>query len=108
MPVTIAKLTKKLMPASKVTVDYPQQNEKINSPRYTIRVGTQGGAKNAEVSINQGPWMACRQAVGFWWYDWSGYKEGEQEVTARAKTQDGKTLVSATREFFVVPQGKKK
>lgn len=52
-------------------LDYPQQGEKITAPHYTFRIGTVGDIARVEISLNDGPWQACRNAAGYWWYDWS-------------------------------------
>lgn len=106
MPSIMTKITKKLLAAPKVTVDYPEENEKVGSPQYTIRIGTHGGVKNVEVAIDQGNWVPCRQACGYWWYDWAGYKDGEHEIVARIETSEGKRIASESREFFVLPKAK--
>ena len=82
-------------------VDFPRQYEKIAHPQYTFRVGAAASAKRVEVSINQGPWKACRPASGYWWYDWTGYTAGEHEVVARAYAADGRGETSEPKEFFV-------
>ena len=102
MPEIMTSLTRKLLPAPKVTVDYPQQNEKIASAQYAVRVGAPEDVKSVEVAVDQGSWLPCRKAVGYWWYDWSGYGKGEHEIVARIETQEGKRISSEPREFFVV------
>lgn len=82
-------------------IDFPQQNEKITSREYGMRVTAADGAEQVDVSINQGPWQPCRLAVGHWWFDWSGFDAGEYEVIARARANGGRWLVSTPHEFFV-------
>lgn len=85
-----------------VSVDYPQQDEGITSREYTVRVGVTPAAEKVEVAIDRGPWLACRSAEGYWWYDWSGYAPGIHRVTARALTADGGTGLSVQRRFQVI------
>ena len=85
-----------------VTIDYPQQDEGIPSNTYTIRIGTVPAAEKVEVSIDRGPWLACRLAVGFWWYDWANFAPGVHRLTARALTPDGVTGTSKQRRFQVI------
>lgn len=92
---------KKLLPAPEVVVDYPKQDELVSSARYAIRISALKDAKSVEVAVDQGPWQPCRQAVGHWWYDWSGYENGEHEVVARSKTREGKCTLSDAHEFLV-------
>ncbi|MBI4376969.1 MAG: hypothetical protein HY549_11030 [Elusimicrobia bacterium] len=87
--------------ATQLSVDYPQQGERVISPQYTLRLSAPEGAKNVEVSIDQGDWRCCRQADGHWWYDWSGYDNGEHEIVARIETQEGGKISSEPHEFFV-------
>ena len=101
-----ATMTKKRLLTQKVTTDYPRQNDKISSVCYTIRLSAPQGVKKAEVSIDQGDWLPCREAIGHWWYDWSGYSDGEHEVVARITLQDGNVIRSEPCEFFVIPQPK--
>ena len=82
------------------TIDFPKQNEKIASRHYGMRV-TAPAADEADVSINQGPWQPCRESVGHWWFDWTGFDAGEHEVIVRARMKGGRWLVSTPHEFFV-------
>jgi hypothetical protein len=105
-----ARVTTKVTPTIKRTkteevavfIDYPQQDEGITSAQYTFRIGTAPQADKVEVSIDRGPWLACRQADGFWWYDWSNYTPGVHRLTARGVTTDGKTGMSLQRRFQVL------
>ncbi len=90
--------------APPLSIDYPQQDEVIVSPEYTIRLSAPEDARKVEVCVNHGRWQACRPAVGHWWYDWSGYGEGEHEVAARCATALGRKLHAQPKEFFVAPR----
>lgn len=68
---------------------------------YTFRVAAPEAADEVDVSINQGPWQPCRRAVGYWWFDWSGFEPGEHEVVSRARAKKGRWLVSTPSEFMV-------
>lgn len=89
-----------------LSVDYPRQNEVITSDTYTVRVFAPTGAKSVGISIDQGPWRSCRPAVGYWWYDWSGYADGEYEIVTSMATPDGKRIICEPHEFFVKRQTK--
>lgn len=84
-------------------LDHPQQGEKITAPRYTFRVGTIGAIERVEISLNQGPWEPCRNSVGYWWYDWSGYTAGRYQLAVRAQTKDNQEFTSEPCKFQVVP-----
>lgn len=86
------------------SVDYPQQNEVITSPEYTVRVAAPEGARSVAVCIDQGDWLPCREAVGYWWFDWAGYGNGEHSIVARVETADGGKALSKDVEFFVAPK----
>ncbi len=96
-----ATLSRKGINKRMLSVDYPRQNEVVASEQYTIRVFVPAGAKNVGISIDQGPWKSCRPAVGFWWYDWSGYADGEHEIVASLVNPDGKRIICEPHEFFV-------
>lgn len=86
---------------TQLSVDFPRQNEVIASSEYTFRISAPADVQKVEVTIDHGPWHHCRQAAGFWWCDWSGYDDGEHEVTARLVTGDGRTVSAEPHEFFV-------
>ncbi|MBI3551636.1 MAG: hypothetical protein HY077_03900 [Elusimicrobia bacterium] len=86
---------------SYVVVDFPQEGEAILSPEYTLRVGASADAEKVEVSIDGADWKACRNAVGFWWFDWAGYASKAHKVSARITTKDGRTVFSDPRKFSV-------
>lgn len=84
-----------------VVIDYPEQNEKVTAPAYTLRIGALAGARKVEVSIDDRAWQPCRPAVGYWWFDWAGYDSGRHEVACRAQLADGRVVEAESREFLV-------
>lgn len=90
-----------------LAVDYPKQNEVVSSGHYTVRVFAPAGAHKVGISVDQGPWRSCRPSVGFWWYDWSGYGNGEHEVVVSMSTREGKRIISEPHEFFVQLESKR-
>ena len=84
-----------------VEVTCPHEDETISPQSYTIQVATADPAAGVDVSIDQGDWRPCREALGLWWFDWAGYDPGEHEVTARLRAQDGRKTSSEPRIFFV-------
>ena len=82
-------------------IEYPQQDETIVSPGYTLRIAAPAAVEAVDISIDQGPWLACRKDVGYWWHDWSGYADGEHEIIARIRGQNGRWRMSAPRELIV-------
>jgi hypothetical protein len=83
-------------------IEYPLADETVVSSQYTFRIAAPVGVDGVDVSIDQGPWLAARSEVGYWWYDWSGYGEGEHEVIARVRSKGGRWRMSDPREFRVV------
>ena len=74
-----------------IIIDYPQENEIINHPGYTIRIGASGNGV-VEVSIDGGTWKQCHHSVGYWWYGWSNYPKGARKIIARLRDNNGKIL----------------
>lgn len=89
--------TRKMTPPSAVvkpTIDFPKEGERLGAS-YTVRVCAPG-ALAVHVAIDQGPWLECRESVGYWWYDWTPEICGEHEVIACALFQGGREAVSET------------
>lgn len=85
----------------RIVLDYPRTGEMITSSQYAFRIGTPGGMETVEILIQDGNWRPCRQAEGYWWYDWSGYADGEYHVAAKAKSRDGRTMITEPRIILV-------
>jgi hypothetical protein len=73
---------------AQVTVDYPREGERITGTAYTFRVESKAPG-SVEISVDQNEWKACRQAGGYWWYDWADYKPGAHRAVARIHPQNG-------------------
>lgn len=84
-----------------LAVEYPRQNEKITSADYTVRVFAPETAKKVGISVDQGPWKSCRNAVGYWWFDWAGFEDGEHQIVVSMETSEGNRVISEPHEFFV-------
>ncbi len=82
-------------------IDYPAEGAVVAAGHYTFRVGSDARLIMAEVSIDRGPWRACRQACGYWWYDWTGGAPGEHTLSARATAHDGRPVNATLRRFVV-------
>jgi hypothetical protein len=81
-------------------LDYPQEGERIVSAEYAFRIGAQA-TRAVEISIDDGAWRPCRQAEGYWWFDWSGYGSGGHHAVARIQRENGRKTLLATRRFLV-------
>lgn len=84
-----------------VTCDYPQPGQAISSAEYTLRFSTSFETPSVEVSIDGGAWQPCREAVGHWWFDWSGYAGGEHALAYRAQLPGGGFTPAATARVWV-------
>lgn len=85
--------------AARPAIDYPVAGETIVSSHYTFRLSAPETAQSVDVSIDQGPWLACRKAEGFWWCDWSGFGDGAHELIARMPGKNGRYSMSLPVEF---------
>lgn len=95
------KTQEKPAAAAPVTIDYPREGDSITWPAYTFRIES-AAAGSVELSIDQNEWKPCRQAGGYWWYDWAGYKPGVHRAVARIQPQNGgKRYISHPVSFKV-------
>ncbi len=86
----------------KVAVNYPKLNERIASEDCTFRIETKLGGP-VELSVDDGPWRACRPSIGYWCYDWKCAAGGKHEAVARVRLPDGgKPVLTYPRRFRVV------
>ena len=96
-----AQERKKTVVATVIAMDYPKEGEHITNLDYTFRI-TAKGAGQVEIAVDNNEWQHCRQADGFWWYDWAGYTSGKHQAVARIKPEnDGKERISRTTRFQV-------
>jgi hypothetical protein len=89
------------MEQPRIDIEYPGEGERVTSSQYTFRLGQDEELIEADISIDRGPWLPCRRACGFWWYDWTGYGAGTHQVAARGIARDGRTANSTLRRFEV-------
>jgi hypothetical protein len=86
-----------------VQVEFPREGDVIAQPSYTFQIKATPESDGMEVSIDKGAWMRCRESLGLWWYDWSGFDAGEHELEARTRMSEGLSTISAPRRFSVAP-----
>jgi hypothetical protein len=94
------------MPATavkkKIAIDYPQQHERITSPRYTFRISASvGDGESVLVSVDDAPFQSCRPAAGYWWFDWEGYRSHHHRLIAKIAAANGDEVSEAARRFVV-------
>lgn len=95
-----AKAEKAAAPA--VLLDYPQEGEQVLPGHYSVRVAA-APERQVEVSIDGGAWRPCREAVGYYWYDWEPSELGEHRIVARATNGSPRPKTSEERHVVVVP-----
>ena len=83
-----------------ICIDYPQNNETVYCGHYCFRLGSRKPCSAMQVSVNGGEWQNCRQANGYWWYDWWNFNTGNFYLEAKAYV-DGKEEQTAKRKFKV-------
>lgn len=83
-----------------VVVDYPREGDLVRPGHYAVRVDAPGAAE-VQIRLDGMDWIDCRQAVGFFWYDWSPQKPGPVVVSARARKPKGRWTASAPRACVV-------
>ena len=98
-------LSDKLIPtetrATKVSIKYPQKDEVIASKRYAFKISTSIRVDKVMISLDDGEWRLCREAGGYWWFDWEGYVSRTYLLQAVAQTNDGAQHLSPFRRFKV-------
>jgi len=82
-----------------VTLDYPQEGERVAGPDYTFRISAPKDAQHVELCLDRSPWRSCRQAGGFWWFDCSDLAQGVHQARARMHANEGKMKMTLLRRF---------
>ena len=85
-----------------VVIDFPRAGEAVTGPEYTLRIMAPA-AERVEVSIDNAGWEPCRESLGLWWYDWSGFAPGTRQLRVQALGADGRILAVAARQVPVRP-----
>jgi hypothetical protein len=65
-------------------LDFPQLEEQITSPQYTLRFTAPSNVVAVDVSIDDSDWQPARYSIGHWWFDWYDYLRGDHRLRARA------------------------
>ncbi|HAM38270.1 MAG: hypothetical protein A2474_08560 [Elusimicrobia bacterium RIFOXYC2_FULL_34_12] len=81
-----------------VVIGHPMENEIINNPSYTIKIGTDTEGY-CEVSIDGGDWSRCRHANSFWWFDWANYPLGDHSIIARICDSKGSVVICKSKSI---------
>ncbi len=81
-----------------ITIDCPVEGEIITGRTYTFRLSAIH-PRSVEVSFDGKDWKSCRESVGYWWYDWSGFQAGPYSMAARMTDKNGKVSKAQVRRF---------
>lgn len=100
-PRTAAPKAPKTAKALAVLLDFPQAGEKVLPGHYAVRVAAKPEVA-VEVSVDGAPWQPCREAVGYYWFDWTPATPGEHTLVARAKNGAPRYAKSEERTVLVV------
>ncbi len=84
-----------------VSVVHPDEKETVSHTNYTFQVAVAEPAESVEICIDGGDWQPCRESIGLWWYDWTGYHASEHRALARLRRPDG-TIASSEPRIFEV------
>ena len=84
-----------------LVLDYPLEGEIVTSHSYCIRL-TALQPNSVEICLDGKKWLFCRESVGHWWYDWSGFRSGGYTITARMTDKNGKVSKTKDRQFTVL------
>jgi hypothetical protein len=84
-------------------IDFPVEGEQMQEGPYAVRISAEVGCE-VEVSINNGEWQPCREAVGYWWCDWEPFGARRCKLTARARCGSGRWTKSVTRTCQITAQ----
>lgn len=88
-------------PAVEATIDFPKEGDKILTGHYAVRISSKSGL-DVEVSAGSDEWWQCREAVGFYWFDWWPAKPGRATLQVRVKMGKGRWKKVAERACNIV------
>lgn len=77
-----------------VVIDHPSDGEIVNGLHYAIRIGASDNAA-VEIAFDGSEWQPCRQAAGYWWFDWGYFVPGVHTINARLRDADGNTIIGS-------------
>lgn len=101
-PAAANRPAKKTHKKAAVKVEFPQENEVVARPSYTVRIAAPLELERVEMSVNGAEWVPCREAMGLWWYDWSNFEPGLHRLVARVVDENGEILEEVERQVVVV------
>lgn len=93
------KTVAKKAPRAAATIDYPREGEAVRPGHYAVRATAQGFSQ-AQLRINGGEWLECREAVGHFWLDWAPVS-GAATLELRARSGKGRWTAPVARGCVV-------
>jgi hypothetical protein len=97
----VASQGKKVDAVVQILIDYPKENEKVFKGSYGIRISAEPHSE-VEISIDGADWQPCREAVGYWWFDWKPGITSSFKIIARSRIGKGKWKKSEARTCHVI------
>jgi hypothetical protein len=70
-------------PLNRITIDHPKESETVGGFHYSVRL-TASACERIELSLDEGPWLHCRNCAGHWWFDLHQLKPGKHAIHVRA------------------------
>lgn len=77
-----------------VIIDHPKENEVVSGLHYAIRIGASSQG-SVEISFDNGEWLPCRNAGGYWWFDWGYFTSGIHKIAARMRDEEGNMILKS-------------
>ncbi len=82
---TAGRSVKRAPKAKEIQIDYPRGGDVIPSGgHYAVRVGSKPH-ELVEITFDNKKWYPCREAVGYYWFDWYPTKAAKVTLVARAR-----------------------
>ena len=82
------------------SIDFPREGDTVLPGHYAVRISAKSGS-DVEISTG-GDWQACREAVGYFWFDWWPTKPGRTTLSLRTKMGKGKWKKVGDRTCTVI------
>ncbi|TPW21254.1 MAG: hypothetical protein FD126_871 [Elusimicrobia bacterium] len=84
-----------------VLLEYPRAGEQVLPGHYAVRIAAKPEV-TVEISVDGAPFQPCREAVGYYWFDWTPSALGTHTLVARAKNGGPRTATTEERTVLVV------
>ncbi len=98
---TAGRAKKTVAKAADVHIDFPREGDVLpNSGHYAVRIGAKPDTA-VELSFDNKNWFQCREAAGYYWFDWYPTKVSGVTLTARIKNGNRVSKRSAPRKVCI-------